>query len=197
MERVFEIPQGVTAKLEKHVLTVKGPKGELTRRFAHPRVVMSIEGNAVRILAKPRAKGTVPRKVGALAGTWEAHARNMARGVSSGWEAKVKVVFSHFPIKVTAEGESVLIANFLGERAPRRSRIMPGTKVSVQKDEIVVTGIDKEAVGQTAANIETAAKITKYDRRVFQDGCYITQLPKALDAGSGLRRAAPAAPARK
>src|SRR3989338_4953735 len=125
MERAFEIPKGVTAALDKHVLTVRGPKGELTRRFAHPRISLTIEGSTAKIAVTPRAKAkeTVPKKLGALAGTWEAHIRNMAAGVGSGWEAKVKVVFSHFPIKVTAEGEAVLVSNFLGERTPRRSRI--------------------------------------------------------------------------
>lgn len=181
----FDIPQGVTASLSGAELSLKGPKGELKRRFANPRLKLSLEGSHATITISPRAKTKdAPKKLYALAGTWEAHIKNMAQGVQTGWEAKVKVIFSHFPVKVTTEGDRVLISNFLGERAPRKSRVMPGTKVSIQKDEILVTGIDKEAVGQTAANIETAAKITKYDRRVFQDGCYITQLPTPA-AGKG------------
>ena len=184
MERTFALPEGVTPTLAPDgTLTMKGPKGELTRRFAHPKVALSLEGNAVHIAIKQRTqqKGeTVRKKLQALAGTWEAHVRNMAAGVSTGWEAKVKVVFSHFPIKVTTEGDTVLISNFLGERSPRRSRILPGTKVVIQKDEIIITGIDRETVGQTAANIETASKITRYDRRVFQDGCHLSQHPQLV-----------------
>ena len=63
----------------------------------------------------------------------------------------------------------------MGERNPRKARIVGQTKVDIKKDEIIVTGIDKEDVGQTSANIELATKVTGYDRRIFQDGCYITQ----------------------
>ena len=48
-------------------------------------------------------------------------------------------------------------------------------KVTVNGDEVVVTGIDKEKVGNTAANIESATRIRKRDPRVFQDGIYIVE----------------------
>ena len=47
--------------------------------------------------------------------------------------------------------------------------------MKVKGQEIIVEGIDKEATGQTAANIEQATRITKWDRRVFQDGIYIVE----------------------
>jgi large subunit ribosomal protein L6 len=85
----------------------------------------------------------------------------------------MKTVFSHFPIKNIVEGNHLVIQNFLGERAPRKADILPDVKVEVKAETITVSGVDKERVGQTAANIERATKVTNRDIRVFQDGIYI------------------------
>jgi large subunit ribosomal protein L6 len=69
----------------------------------------------------------------------------------------------------------VSIGNFLGERKPRVARILGESQVKLHGDEMVVTGINKEDVGQTAANIEQATRIKGRDPRVFQDGIYITE----------------------
>ena len=58
------------------------------------------------------------------------------------------------------------------------SKIGDNTKVEVKAADITVSGPDIEAVGQTAANMEQATKIRKHDRKVFQDGIYITKKPK-------------------
>lgn len=68
-----------------------------------------------------------------------------------------------------------MINNFLGEKQPRVARILEGVTVKIGNDEVILTGIDKEKVGNTAANIERATRITKRDPRVFQDGIYITE----------------------
>jgi large subunit ribosomal protein L6 len=75
-------------------------------------------------------------------------------------------------VKVT--GDKVVIENFLGERTPRKARIMGASKVKVSGEEILVTGPDVEHVSQTAANMEQACIIRGFDPRVFQDGIYIT-----------------------
>ncbi len=112
----------------------------------------------------------------AIARTFKAHIANMLKGVTEGFTYKLKVVYSHFPMTIKVQGDEVVIENFLGEKNPRRARILPGVNVKVMGgQEIIVEGIDKEAVGQTAANIEQATRITKWDRRVFQDGVYIVE----------------------
>ena len=64
----------------------------------------------------------------------------------------------------------------LWRRVPRSANILAGVDVKVRtRQKIVVSGIDKEAVGQTAANIERSTTVKKRDRRVFQDGIYLIE----------------------
>ena len=57
---------------------------------------------------------------------------------------------------------------------------MQGVKVNIQGDIIIVEGLEIEKVSQTAARIEQATRLTKVDRRVFQDGCFIIEKPKHI-----------------
>jgi large subunit ribosomal protein L6 len=161
------IPEGVTATLENNVITIKGEKGELSRTFLHPKIDIKINGNIIEIHSK-----NVRRKEKALIGTFIAHIKNMIKGVSQGFEYKMKTVFSHFPIKTSVEGNEFIIQNFLGERSARRAKILEGVTVEVNGEDVTVKGSDKECVGQTVANIERATKVKKRDVRVFQDGVY-------------------------
>jgi large subunit ribosomal protein L6 len=100
----------------------------------------------------------------------------MMQGVQEPYEYKLMVRYSHFPIKIKVQGDRVIIENFLGERTPRKARILgAATKVKASGEEVVVTGPDLEAVSQTAANMEQACVIRNFDPRVFQDGIYIVQ----------------------
>lgn len=166
----IEIPEGVEVTVENNVVKVKGPKGELERALKYPGVKIFMEDGKVVIY-----KDFPRRKDIAIARTFKAHINNMIKGVTEGFTYRLKVVYSHFPITVKVQGDKVVIENFLGEKAPRLAQILPGVKVKVKGQEIVVEGIDKEKVGQTAANIEQATRITKWDRRVFQDGIYIVE----------------------
>jgi len=167
------VPDDVEVSVDGMRVTVRGPKGELSRDFSHARNVI------IRLEDGEEGKKVVVeaffanRRVKALVGTIAAHIANMITGVTKGYRYKLKIVFSHFPITVKIEGDKVLIENFLGEKAPRVARIMPGVTVKVQRDDVIVEGIDIESVGQTAANIELATKVQDKDRRVFIDGIYI------------------------
>ena len=85
----------------------------------------------------------------------------------------MKMVYSHFPIQLRVDGDRLVIGNFLGEKKDRTAWIQSGVDVSLNGDEVIVTGINKESVGQTAANIEQATRIKARDPRVFQDGIYV------------------------
>ena len=161
-------PDGVSFKLERSTLKIKGPKGELKRAFVHPLVHLESAGGKLLIVAKDARK-----RDRALVGTWGAHIHNMATGVVAGHAYEMKIVYSHFPIKATVQGAEFVIENFLGEQHPRRAAIVGETKVQVAGDKVTVTGPDLEAVSSTAANIEQGTRIRGFDPRVFQDGIYI------------------------
>ena len=165
-----EIPEGVEVTIEGNTVKVKGPKGELERELKYPGVkIFTEDGKVVVYKEFPRKKDI------AIARTFKAHIANMIKGVTEGFTYKLKVVYSHFPVTVKVQGDEVIIENFLGEKNPRRAKILPGVTVKVRGQEITVESIDKEKAGQTAANIEQATRITKWDRRVFQDGIYIVE----------------------
>ena len=78
----------------------------------------------------------------------------MFRGVSDKFVYKSKIVYSHFPMTVKVQGNVIIIDNFLGEKHPRKAKINEGVDVKISGQEITVTGIDKEKVSQTAANLD-------------------------------------------
>jgi len=167
------IPDDVTADVDHLDLAVEGPNGSVTRRLWYPDVDVSVDDGAVVI-----ASDAEDAKTTATIGTFESHVENMFHGVAEGWEYEMEVFYSHFPMQVTVEGDEVVIENFLGEKAPRRTTIHGDTDVSVDGEELTISGPDKEAVGQTAADIEQLTKVSGKDNRVFQDGVYITRKPR-------------------
>ncbi len=166
------IPQGVTVTVApgSNQTTVKGPKGTLTRPFRSSSAKVRVDGDKVVV-----AKELPRRKEKAMVGTYAAHIQNMITGVTEGWSYSMKAVFNHFPIKMTLHGEEFHVENFLGERAPRIAKVVPGVKITVKGADVTIEGVDLAAVAQTAANIETCTKIRNKDIRVFQDGVYITR----------------------
>lgn len=169
-EEVVDIPSGVEIGIVGDDVVVAGKGVTLRRKLSHPRVQIVVEGRQAKVRSEfPR------RSEGALVGTFAAHLRNMIVGVTDGFTYEMKIVYSHFPVKAGVKGSEFVIENFLGEKFPRKTRIVGGTKVEVKGDQVVLTGPDVEAVGQTAANIEQATRIRGFDPRIFQDGIYITK----------------------
>jgi len=167
-----EIPEKVQVTIADGTVTVKGPQGEISKKLSHPRVKLERKGKHIVVSSE------LPRKrEKALVGTYGAHLRNMMVGATKGFEYKLKIVYAHFPIKTSIKGDQFVIENFLGEKLPRKTKILGSTKVNVKGDQVVVTGPNVEDAGQTAANIERATKIRGFDLRVFQDGIYITEKP--------------------
>ena len=166
--RKVKIPAGVKARLEGAQLFVKGPKGELVRNVRFPQVTVTCDDKEIHISTESSRK-----EITSMVGTLEAHAKNMCRGVSEGFEYRMKVVYSHFPIQLKLQGQRLEIANFLGEKKARYADIAEGVTAKVANDEVILTGIDREKVGNSAANIEHATHIRYRDPRVFQDGIYM------------------------
>lgn len=169
-EATAEIPDGVTVSMDGTRVVVTGPKGTLTRDMRFPSITIAIGDGMVTV-----STGVTRKRVVAMVGTLASHIRNMCRGVSEGYEYRMKVVFSHFPIQLKLQGSTLVIDNFLGEKQARFARIEPGVAAQVGNDAVTLSGIDKEKVGNSAANIEHATRIRNRDPRVFQDGIYIVE----------------------
>jgi len=168
VRKEVEIPEGVRVEIDNGRVIVEGEKGKLERILYHPKIRVEKKDNRVVVECEFARK-----KEAALVGTFAAHIRNMIKGVTEGFIYKMKIVYSHFPMKVNVKDGEVIIENFLGEKFPRKAKIFGNVKVEVKGDEVIIEGINREEVGQTAANIEFATKVRDRDIRVFQDGIYI------------------------
>lgn len=168
--RIVRIPSKAKVRLDGRRLTVEGPLGSITRDFPNELVKIALsKDTAVLTLAVPSER----RHSKALLGTWAAHLGNLVTGVTVGFEARMKVVAAHFPMKVQAKEGSLVIENFLGEKYPRTAHLVPGVSAAVDGDFVTLVGPDIEQVGQSAANIERTTRIRDYDPRVFQDGIFL------------------------
>ena len=173
----IQVPDDVQLSLEGRKVTVKGPKGTLTRDFSHEPVSIELDGKTVRTWAAwPR------KKEAALVGTISSHIQNMITGVTKGYTYKLKVVFSHFPISAKLKEKTVLIENFTGERNPRKAKIIGDVNVKIQGEDVIVQGINLEDVSQTAANVEQATKVKRKDPRIFLDGLYVYEQTEGMEA---------------
>jgi large subunit ribosomal protein L6 len=168
--RTIEIPEGVSVSLSQDVFTARGPKGTVERKFWYPGIRIEVREGEVLVDAESSRK-----EQKAMVGTFASHIKNLIIGASEGFECKMTIVYAHFPMQVKVEGKTLVIGNFLGEKKPRVAKILGETKVKVSGNEVTITGINKEDVGQTAANIEQKTKIKRFDPRIFQDGIYIVQ----------------------
>jgi large subunit ribosomal protein L6 len=169
IEDTIKIPEGITCTIEKNTLTVKGSKGELTRVFQDPRIVLEMTESGVSLVADPATKREKTK-----IGSFKAHINNMIKGVQNPFLYTLKICSGHFPMNVSLSGEKFIVKNFLGEKVPREVKIKKGAKVSINGTEITVESVNKEVAGQVAADIEQLCRITDRDRRIFQDGIYIT-----------------------
>lgn len=167
-ERVIELPDGAIADVKGRMVTLKGPLGEIKKDFSHARVDIQHLDKQIIVRSLWARKADV-----ALVGTVATHVKNLVRGVTKGYTYKLKIAFSHFPVNIKIQPGKVLIENFIGERSPRKAKIVGNVKVTAKGDDIIVQGIDLENVSQTAANIEQITKIKNKDPRVFLDGIYV------------------------
>ena len=169
----IELVEGVTANLEGTTLKVKGPKGEVERNFAHPRINVTIEGS--KIILKS-AKATKREKT--ILGSYNAHMKNMVKGVVEPFQYKVKICSGHFPMNVSIKNDEFIIKNFIGEKVPRVLKINSDVKVNIDGEVITIESNNIELAGQTAGSIEKLSSRTGFDKRIFQQGIFIIEKPK-------------------
>jgi large subunit ribosomal protein L6 len=153
------IPQGTEAKLSGTVFSVKGPKGTLTRDFPGM-VTIHIDGNTITLV--PNKTGD--RTINALWGTYASHVKNMIIGVNEGY--KKDLILEGIGFKSEVAGKFLNLA--LGFSHPVKVEIPEGIKVTAEKNNISISGIDKELVGSFTASIRTIKKPEPYKGKGFR-----------------------------
>lgn len=165
----IEIPKGVELKLDGSEVTLKGSAGEVTKLFKMPAFSFTNEGNSLVVACDVYGVRDKQKFF-----TIKAHIKNLIQGCQEGYTYKLKICSSHFPMNVSVSGNKLHIKNLLGEKVPRELILKEGADVKINGDIIEITGLNKEIVSQVAASIEILTRVKNKDRRIFQDGIYIT-----------------------
>lgn len=137
------ILQGTTVSVDGRTVSVKGPLGSLSREFSRD-VTVSVEGDVVKVT--PRKETS---EFSAIWGTTAAHIVNMIAGVNKAYEKKL--ILEGVGYRVELKGKE--LAMQLGFSHPVNLPIPEGLTVTVEKNNIAISGVDKELVGQFAAKL--------------------------------------------
>ena len=139
------LPAGVEVALNGDLLTVKGSKGKLETRV-HPTVTVKVEGSEARVQLVDEKNPSAWMH----AGTTRAILNNLVKGVSAGFERKLNLVGVGY--KAQAQGKKLNLS--LGFSHPVEFDVPEGITIETPtQTEILVKGVDKQLVGQVAANI--------------------------------------------
>lgn len=163
-KQIVEIPAGTDVKLENQVLTVKGSKGTLERKFPE-NVAINIEGN--QITFKPNDDS---RTSFALWGTVASHVSNMVAGVNTPYEKTL--ILEGVGFRTNLEGKTLVMS--LGFSHEVRMDVPEGIDMTVEKNTMKISGVDKEKVGQFAAAIRENKKPEPYKGKgIRYEGEYV------------------------
>ena len=152
--KVINVPEDVTVNVAAdHTVTVKGPKGELSRQFSDL-ITVNVEGNEVKCVRANDAKHTKQ-----LHGTTRALIANMVEGVKNGFEKNLEIVGIGYRAQMKG---NKLVLN-VGFSHPVEYTVPEGVSVEVPDATTVkISGIDKQIVGQFAAVVRAAKKPEPY-----------------------------------
>jgi large subunit ribosomal protein L6 len=143
-KKPIEIPAGVTVTIDNSTVTVKGPKGELTRSF-NPDIEIKVEENIINVSRPSDAK-----EHRALHGTTRAVLSNMVEGVSKGFEKSLELIGVGY--RAQKQGNKLILN--VGYSHPVEITPEEGIEVEVPANtKLIIKGINKERVGALAANI--------------------------------------------
>jgi large subunit ribosomal protein L6 len=154
----LHIPKGTEIVFTDGVMNVKGPKGTLTKTFKD-NVAITIENGVVSFA--PTVSDPFSR---ALWGTYASHVQNMLAGVNEPFVKKL--ILEGVGFKSEVKGENLHLA--LGFSHPVVVAIPQGLTVTAEKNNITVTGIDKELVGQFTASVRAMKKPEPYKGKGFR-----------------------------
>ena len=153
-KKPIPVPKGVEVKKDGNSVTVKGPKGSLTTPLV-PGIAVSIENNVVTF-----TRGDEENKSRATHGLMRALVANNVLGVTQGFKKELDIVGVGYRAEV--KGKEVVFQ--LGYSHPIRFPVPKGIEVAIdgKSGHITVTGIDKQQVGQTAAEIRSLREPDPY-----------------------------------
>ncbi len=146
-KKPIALPSGVTLDIQGTSLTVKGAKGTLTKELP---AGISVKVEGTEVIVAPASENP-SRAQSAQWGLWRALVSNMMTGVSTGWETGLE--FQGVGYKAIVKGNDLELA--LGYSHPITVTAPAGISFVTDKTSIKVQGIDKELVGQVAANIRS------------------------------------------
>lgn len=157
-KKPIAIPTGTEVNVSGFSVSVKGPKGNLSRDF-RPDIIISIENNEV--VTKPVR---LTNQNAALWGTTSSHISNMIEGVNKPYEKKL--ILEGVGYKSEVKGKTLALA--LGFSHPVIINIPEGLTVTAEKNIVTVSGIDKELVGQFTAEVRALKKPEPYKGKGFR-----------------------------
>jgi len=175
--RPIELPENVKIEIAGNQVKVVGPKGELNLIVPH-KIKIEIIGQIINI-----SRAGDDKLARSLHGLWRVLLDNAIRGVNDGWEKKLDFKGVGFRAEVS---EDKLILN-VGFSHPVEMIIPEGISVNVTKNIITVSGIDKQIVGQVAANIRRVKPVEPYKGKGIKyiDEIVRRKLGKQAKAASG------------
>ena len=144
-KKPVSIPSGVEFNENDGVITVKGSKGQLQKDL-HPAVTVALADNEVTVSPANETKLSQ-----ALWGTFASHIANMVEGVTNGFQKQL--IIEGVGYRAEVQGQTLTMQ--LGYSHPIILQIPEGLTVTVEKNTLTVAGIDKEAIGQFAADIRS------------------------------------------
>ncbi len=148
------VPAGVEVKIDPAAITVKGPMGALSQSLAGGLVSVTLDNGVLQVAAT----GTT-REAQAMSGTTRALLANMVQGVSKGFEKKLNLVGVGY--RAQAQGNKLNLT--LGFSHPVEHVMPEGIKVETPtQTEILIKGMDKQKVGQVAADVRAYRKPEPY-----------------------------------
>jgi large subunit ribosomal protein L6 len=140
------VPSGVTARVEGQTVSVKGPRGELSRSL-HREMQIALDGNQITV-----ARPSEEKKHKALHGLTRTLVANMVEGVSKGFVKTLELQGVGYKAEAKPYGVNLIV----GFSHPVKYEAPKGIKISVEGNTVVkIEGVDKEAVGQVAAELRS------------------------------------------